>query len=581
MSSGIPSLWLTKLSTAMPNLERSVVTIVGGGPVGLLLASELGVRGVPTVVLSDGEGVSTHPKANTHGARSMEIYRRHGLSGRLRAQGLSKCSKTDAAYFTRLRGHELHRVDLPTPEEALAETREPGTRWPTPEPQFRSSQLTLEPLLLERARSFPTTEVRFGSRVTGLEARSDGVSLQVEGDGATSRLDADYVVGCDGGRSFVRRAMGVRYAGEGGLEMDFMGGRMLATCFRAPGLRALMRHPHAWQNWIILPHLRALMLTLDAEEGLYLLHFQLPPEGRPAPTFEAVLEEAVGAPVASEVLSQAPWRAGVSLVAERFQAGRCFLAGDAAHLFTPTGGFGLNTGVDDAFNLGWKLAAVHAGWAAPALLDSYEAERGPVALRNTGYALTLAQRNGACPVGPEIADDTPAGVRARAAASAHYADWARWEYDTPGVQLGVSYRGSPVVIDDGSPAAPDDPVHYVPNSAPGARLPHVWLADGSSLFDRLGPEWTLLSLAEDSGWAAAAARRGVPLEVLQLPQELELRALAGADQVLVRPDQHIAWRGTAGDPDAVLRVVTGRAVPTPAPAAVPIDPARTPAESAA
>lgn len=239
----------------------------------------------------------------------MEIYRRHGLSGRLRAQGLSKGSKTDAAYFTRLRGHELHRVDLPTPEEALAETREPGTRWPTPEPQFRSSQLTLEPLLLERARSFPTTEVRFGSRVTGLEARSDGVSLQVEGDGATSRLDADYVVGCDGGRSFVRRAMGVRYAGEGGLEMDFMGGRMLATYFRAPGLRALMRHPHAWQNWIILPHLRALMLTLDAEEGLYLLHFQLPPEGRPAPTAgdpDAVLRVVTGRAVPTPAPAAVP-----------------------------------------------------------------------------------------------------------------------------------------------------------------------------------------------------------------------------------------------------------------------------------
>ncbi len=486
----------------MPATERTFVAIVGGGPVGLLLASELGVRGVPTVVLSDQAGTSTHPKANTQGARSMEIYRRHGVSDQLRARGASKAYKTDVAYFTRIRGHELHRVSLPTPEGALAETREPGTRWPTPEPQLRSSQLTLEPLLLERARSFPTTDVRFQSRVTGLEAGSDGVSLQVERGGQTARLDASYVVGCDGGRSFVRRAIGMRYAGESGLELDFMGGRMNATYFHAPELHRLLRHPHAWQSWIILPHLRALMLTLDAEAGHYLLHFQLPPEGQPVPTFEAVLEEVVGAPVEVKVISQAPWRAGVGLVAEHFQAGRCFLAGDAAHLFTPTGGFGLNTGVEDAYNLGWKLAAVHAGWAAHSVLDSYELERKPVAMRNIAYALTLAQRNGACPVGPEIAHDTPAGERARAAASAHYTSWARWEYDTPGVQLGVSYRGSPIVVDDDSAAAADDPILYRPSGTPGARLPHVWLEDGSSLFDRLGPDWTLLNLAGDPApWA--------------------------------------------------------------------------------
>ena len=312
---------------------------------------------------------------------------------------MSRGRRTDVAYYTRLLGHELHRVGLPTPAESIAETREVPTRWPTPEPQFRSSQLVLEPLLLECARQYPTVDVRFGHRVVKVTDRGPNVVLDVEVSGAgRTVIEAGYAVGCDGGRSFMRRELGLRFEGEGGLSLDFMGGRMQATYFRAPGLQRRLRHPHAWQNWFLLPGLRALMLTLDAENDLYLLHYQPPPDASAAKSFADVLDAVVGAPVEAEVISAAEWRAGVSLVAEHFRSDRCFLAGDAAHLFTPTGGFGLNTGIEDACNLGWKLAAVLAGWAPEALLDTYEAERKPVAERNTNYALTLARRNGECPV---------------------------------------------------------------------------------------------------------------------------------------------------------------------------------------
>ncbi len=540
---------------------KTTVAIVGGGPVGLLLAAELGVLGVSTTVLSEIYGTSTHPKGNTHGARSMEIYRRHGLSSALRARGLSTRHRTDVAYYTTLLGHELHRVPMPTPSESIVESRQPETRWPTPEPQFRSSQLVLEPLLLERAQQYAKVDVRFGHRVAELTDHGDRVELGIDvPDGGRTTLQADYVVGCDGGRSFVRRELGVLFEGEGGLTLDFMGGRMLATYFRAPGLQNRLRHPHAWQNWFILPHLRALMLTLDAENDLYLLHYQLPADASDAKAFADVLDEVVGAPVPAEVISAAEWRAGVSLVAAQFRVGRCFLAGDAAHLFTPTGGFGLNTGIEDAFNLGWKLAAVKAGWAAESLLDSYESERRPVAERNTGYALTLARRNGECPVGADIQAETPAGDAARAAAGRHLRKYARWEYDTPGIQLGVSYRHSSIVVDDGSPERPDSPIDYVPCAAPGSRLPHVWLPDGTSLYDRLGREFTLIGLGpmrSSAAWVDAAAARGVPLTVLDLANSPELEAALGAGWLLVRPDQHIAWRGGASDPAVVLDIVTG------------------------
>ena len=560
LACGPPQGHMRRADGQVDALIEATVAVVGGGPVGLFLAAELGLRGVRVLVLSEIDGTATHPKANTHTARSMELYRRHGISAELRARGLSKRHRTDVAYYTRLLGHELHRVPLPAPAESLAETRAPGTRWPTPEPQFRSSQLVLEPILLERVRRYPSVDVRFGHRVTAIAERGDGVDLDIElAGGRRTRVRADYVVGCDGGRSFVRRELGLRFEGEVGLSLDFMGGRMQTTYFRAPGLQKRLRHPYAWQNWFLLPGSRALMLTLDADEDRYLLHYQLPADGGAAKTFQEVLDAVVGAPVDAEVISPAEWRAGVSLVAERFRAGRCFLAGDAAHLFTPTGGFGLNTGIEDACNLAWKLAAVLAGWAPEALLDTYEAERKPVAERNTQYALLLARRNGECPVDPAIEDDNEAGAAARAAARRHLEAYARWEYDTPGIQLGVSYRGSSIVVDDDSPTVPDSPIEYVPNAAPGSRLPHVWLADGASLYDKLGAEFTLIGLGAPgaAAWRDAAVAVDLPLTILNL-ESRELRALVQADWVLVRPDGHIAWRGDAAQSSEILEIVTAR-----------------------
>jgi 2-polyprenyl-6-methoxyphenol hydroxylase-like FAD-dependent oxidoreductase len=426
--------------------------------------------------------------------------------------------------------------------------------------------MEVEPVLLARARQFPSVDVRFGLSVTAITQNEDGVAVTIAqvDDGPAEELRAGYLVGCDGGRSIVRRELGLRFAGEDALQMDFLGGRMLATYFRAPTLLERFPHPDTWMHWVMQPSGRAILLVIDPARHEFLVHFQLAADMKDHDIhFSARLASILGESVPHEIISQAEWRAGVGLVADRYGVGRCFLAGDAVHLFTPTGGFGLNTGIEDSFNLGWKLAAVCHGIAPPTLLETYQTERRPVALRNVAYALELARRNGQCPVSPALDADTQEGVAARAATAAHLASFARWEFDTPGIQLGARYDGSPIIIGDGSTPPADSPIDYIPSGVPGGRLPHVWLRDGAALFDRLGRDFTLILLdgtADAPHWSHAADALGLDLSILQLVGETVLMSLIAAPAVLIRPDQHIAWRGRVDvDPAGILNRVTGAA----------------------
>jgi hypothetical protein len=260
-----------------------------------------------------------------------------------------------------------------------------------------------------------------------------------------------------------------------------------------------------------------------------------------------------------EVLARGAWTAGHSLVAERFGAGRVFVGGDAAHLFTPTGGLGYNTAVEDAVNLGWKLAAVLKGQAGPRLLESYDAERRPLALRNTAYAKGFADSLGIEPPA-QIEDDTPAGDAARRRAGEHFARHGAAEFNIPGITFGARYDGSPAIIGDGTSPPPDRPNIYVPTGCPGGRPPHLWLADGRSLFDAFGFGWTLLRLgkAEGAELQREARRLGADLTVVDLKTE-EARELYGAELALIRPDQVLAWRGNdARAAEAILARLTCR-----------------------
>ena len=220
----------------------------------------------------------------------------------------------------------------------------------------------------------------------------------------------------------------------------------------------------------------------------------------------------------------------------------------------------MNTGIDDAVNLAWKLAAAIAGWGGPALLDSYEAERRPIGLRNTAFASRFADSIGHMPIDPAIEEDSAAGRAARAALGRLVEAHAHFEFTIPGIFLGLSYAGSPIVAGDGSSPPPDDPHAYAPKACPGARAPHAWLA-GGALHDVLGPEFTLLRFGgapDPAPLLAAAKARGLPLAVAAVG-DASARDIYGADLVLIRPDHHVAWRGNRLPPDCRALVDLARA----------------------
>lgn len=405
-------------------------------------------------------------------------------------------------------------------------------------------------VLRRHAERLPGIQLRYGHRLTGYVESDDGIVAEVEGlgDGCRFRVRADFLVGADGPRSSVRQSLGISYGGATGTQRDFMGGRMLAVYIRSPEFYARVPHPKAWMYNCFNRDRRAFMASVNGSDE-FAFHTQLRPgEDESAITLgdaKAAFQRACGAPIDCEVLSFLTWTAGHALVADRMQRGRVFLGGDAAHLFTPTGGLGYNTAIEDAVNLGWKLASVVKGVSPAALLDSYEMERRPVALRNTDYARRFADSLGLYAAAPEIEDATEAGDEARREAGAYLDRHARAEFNIPGITFGGRYDGSPIIVSDGTAPPPDAANVYTPSACPGGRAPHAWLEDGVSLYDLFGFEWTLLQFEQvvsDADTLRHAAP-GVELKLVTLPKHL--RDLYATDLVLIRPDQVVAWRGSA------------------------------------
>ncbi|MGZ2747297.1 FAD-dependent monooxygenase [Burkholderia stagnalis] len=561
---------------ALPQGGQRPVAIVGGGPVGLMLALFLDRHGVASVVFNLEKDSRWHPKGSTHNTRTMEHYRRLGISEAVRGLGLPADHPRDIAYFTRLAGWELARLGMGTERERSRAACEGGELDQEPEPLLRANQMYVERFLLAHAGTRPNITLRYGWRVTGFEQDATGVTLAAEpaGGGAGERWRAAYLAGCDGGASFVRRTLGIAYAGPGGAHDGFLGGRMFSSYVRIPALHGeLLGGRKAWMYNVMAPGARMLLVSLDGGDEFLLM--SKPAAGEAEPDDATVIrriQEGVGRAVDVEVLAHAPWQGGVALVAERFSAGRVYLAGDAIHLFSPTGGLGMNTGIDGAANLAWKLAAAVQGWAGASLLASYEAERRPIAHRNTAAARFLTQQVGELRVPVEVEADDAAGEAARRALGERLAGF-RHQFEAPGVELGARYDGSPIVWPDGAPPD-DDLLVYRPSSVPGGRLPHVWVtaADGArrSVFDLLGAGFTLLRVRargtaagrDDDGAARladAARARGLPLSIVDVESDAA-RALYARQLVLVRPDQHVAWRGDAAprDAGAVLDRAVGR-----------------------
>jgi 2-polyprenyl-6-methoxyphenol hydroxylase-like FAD-dependent oxidoreductase len=547
--------------------QDCAVVIIGAGPCGLMLAIELGRRGVSTIVLEEKASPSRFPSANATQARTMEHYRRLGFAEKVRAQGLPPDYPTDIAYFTRYTEYELARFRLPSARQAREIVKTLSGSWSAAELPHRVSQIFVEDVLREEAATLPLVSLRPGWRMTALRDTGPGVEVDAERADGRDRttLRAAYAVGADGGGSPTRKALGLSYIGESGAVRDFMGGRMFAIHFRSPELYDLLPHARSWMYWAINRERRGFMASVNGRDQ-FTFHTQLGP-GQQAERIsdaeaKAMFQQALAATLDVEIVGRSAWNAGYTLVAEKFRRGRIILGGDAAHLFTPTGGLGYNTAVEDAVNLGWKLAAALHGWAGPALLDSYEFERQAIARRNTTYARGFADSLGLFVLPAELEDDGPAGEAARMRTGDHYNHHARFEFNIPGITFGGRYDGSPVVVADGTAPPPDLPNDYAPTACPGGRAPHLWLSDGRSLYDALGFEFTLLQLGakppDATPFRAAAEAMHVPLAIVHIP-EGEARDLYGADLALIRPDQIVAWRGNAAaNAGDVLKRVTGR-----------------------
>ena len=566
------------------------VLIAGGGPCGLMLANELGRRGIRCLLIDPKPGTAFNPQANATQARTMEHFRRLGFAHKIRAQGLPADHPSDIAYLTRFSGRELARLRLPTAAAATQVIKTMSGSWSAAELPHRVSQKFVEVTLREEAEKQASVDVRYGWQLQAFEDCGDHIEATVapvnskgfdklspNGDLTdpstilskdSITVSAHYLIGADGARSKVRKQLGFTLEGDTGIKRNFMGGKMFAVYMKAPDFYRLNPNDRAWMYVMVNPALRAFIMSVDGVSE-FAFHTQVP-EGVDGDAFteadaRRLFAQASGLDIPIEILSLATWTAGHALVASGFQKGRVILGGDAVHLFTPTGGLGYNTAVEDAVNLGWKLAAVIKGQAPATLLDSYEQERKPLAERNTGHARRLADSIGLFDAVPELDDDSPTGEQARQIASEYLNAHVRREFNIPGITFGGRYDGSPLIVPDGTTPPVDAANSYTPSACPGGRPPHAWLADGRSLYDSFHFEWTLLVLGPKpptvSAFETYARERGISLAVVRHAAE-ELLALYEAPLVLIRPDHIIAWRGHS---DVVAQAVIAQATEASAP----------------
>jgi len=533
----------------------SDVLIIGAGPTGLTLAIDLGRRGVRCTLIEQKERPAFLPKMERINARTMEIYRRMGLAQQIRAAGLRADCPMDVYIVLALNEPPLLRLHYPSVEQAEAETRATNDGTLPLEPYQLISQYTLEPLLKSIAETMPAVAVRFGCEFLSLRQDTDGVTAHVRcGDGKTEALRAAYLVGCDGGTSPVRKELGIALAGEGNL-MQLR--QALYRCDELFDLLPIGNGPGKGRHYHVADD-KATQLIMQDSTKHWTLHSIVDTNDE----MNAAFERTVGVPVRYEMLSCDPWRQNL-LLADHYGKGRVFLAGDAVHLVIPTGGLGMNSGVADAVDLSWKLAATLAGWGGPNLLESYEVERRQIGDRNVGasrYA-TVGRRKWRSMWRPNIRDDTPEGRQSRFVLAAVADVEQRKSNEMIGAELGYRYVDSPVICN-----VPGGPEHlfreYQPTTWPGARLPHVWCNDGTPMQDRIPDGFTILKLgntrADATGLQRAIAARGAPVAVRDVPDRI-VREVYGYDLILVRPDLHVVWRGNAAPEDAaeVAAIATG------------------------
>jgi 2-polyprenyl-6-methoxyphenol hydroxylase-like FAD-dependent oxidoreductase len=528
------------------------VLIVGGGPIGLALAADLGRRGIETLLVEKRADVRDSAKMIQVSVRTMEFCRQLGLAETIRQWGFPHTHNMDSAFVTSLPGYALGRVPLPT----LADLRhEPDS----PERDIHCPQTWFDPILQQYARRFSHVTLRYTCELVSFEHDEAGVVAAVidRRTGERETIRANYLVGCDGYTSTVREALGIGMRGEPFLDLS------MSVYVRIPQLRAAHDKGEAYRYLFVGPEGTWGVLTTIDGYDLYRLQLIGSDEvDVRAIDVGAAIRRGIGDGVAFTVEDVSFW-ARKMMVADRFADGRVLLAGDAAHAHPPNGGLGMNTGIGDAFDLGWKLAAVLHGWGGPALVASYDLERRPACARAAEESLRNYRRLTSNTRFPAIEDDSDAGRAIRAELGARLVADNEKAWHPLGIHLGYVYDPSPIVVPDGSTRPSDDPIAYQPTAYPGARAPHAWLEPDRSTLDLFGAGFTLLAFGDVDGAATdrfvlAARHAAVPLATHRIVSD-EAAAVYGAPLVLVRPDGHVAWRGDerTADVAAVLATVTG------------------------
>ncbi|MGM9470413.1 FAD-dependent monooxygenase [Pseudarthrobacter sp. YS3] len=565
---------LTDLPAEIP------VLISGGGPSGLFLALDLAHRGIRSIVIEPRTAIDPdRPRAKTTNARTMTHLRRLGLATALRdAAPLPVGFAQDIIFCTSLTGHEVRRFEN-------AFQLETGRYEPQPECGQQVPQPVLEAVLRDAVAASGHATMLTGLRVEGYVAAGPGAApgaghhvTVADAAGARRTVDCTFLAGADGISSTVRRGLGLRLEGGSAALSN------ISILFRSRDLAGTISLDPAVQYWVLGPGAAGMVGCMDLDQTWWAIIQGVDAQsagtqdvdalgdgGAPDHDPVALVRTLVGADVEVDVIATDPWTARM-LLAPSYGHDGVFLVGDAAHQNPPWGGHGFNTCIGDAANLAWKIAAAIDGWAGPELLDSYEAERRPVAERTINDAATNGKALAYHFADPALELEGADGVAARERAYEALAV-KRSEFDSLGLVLGYSYAASPVVVPDGSPVPAEDPIRYTPSASPGAVLPHAWLDDSTSVYDVLGDGFTLLV---DAGAQAAAAvdpyaqvraaadDRQIPLTVAVVGPDRHGTPMSewwAAEAVLVRPDQHVAWRGSAADAAARALLVAAGLVP--------------------
>jgi 2-polyprenyl-6-methoxyphenol hydroxylase-like FAD-dependent oxidoreductase len=528
------------------------VVVVGGGPVGLATAIDLGTRGRSVLLVERDDGVVRYPTAESIDAASMELLRRWKISDAVQRSGFPADYQRDIAFVSHLTGYELARFSRPSNADRRETTKglspEGGVWWP---------KFWFDPALRDRAAAEPTVDLRFQWDFTEFHDGPDGVRIQVcSPEHGPRTIDARFLVACDGAGSPIRKTLGIQSV----RDSDGVRARWQGAYVRLAGLRERIPHAPAVQYYLVNPR-RIILGSLDGAD-LWRVTYPLDESELPnSDEVQATVADATGSrPEAVEVIDAREW-SGDAVVAESFRSGHVLLAGDAAHRMWPSGGHGMNTGLGDVANLGWKLDAVLSHWAPDTLLDSYTGERRPHCERMVQRAWHNYRADNAIVSDPTL--DNPDQVTARERVGQQIVATRQTEWRSLGAQLDVRYAASPLIIADGTPEPATNPETYEPTARPGHRAPHVTLPDGRSVLDLFGGRFTLLNLAthaQSRSLVEAFHTRHVPLDVEHVNSEAAQR-IYGCAIALIRPDGIVAWRGNTcpPDPGEVVDQITGRA----------------------